>query len=83
MMSLSFAHVMLQTFSCALLAVTNKMWLLYFLSGNMGLYFLYKIVRRDFYYYLNMSGVLRLVVSVVEVRATQKILLIYNACKIT
>ena len=81
MMSLSFAHVMLQTFSCALLAVTNKTWLLYYVSGNVGLYFLYKIVRRDFYYYLNMSGVLRLVVSVLDVRATQKILLIYKACR--
>ena len=70
MMSLSFAHVMLQTFSCALLAVTNKTWLLYYVSGNVGLYFLYKIVRRDFYYYLNMSGVLRPVVSILDVRAT-------------
>ena len=67
MMSLSFAHVMLQTFSCALLAVTNKMWLLYYVSGNVGLFFLYKIVRRDFYYYLNMSGGLRFVASIVVV----------------
>ena len=82
MMSLSFAHVMLQTLSCALLAVTNKTWLLYYVSGNMGLFFLYKIVRRDFYYYLNMSGGLRLFTGVLDVRVAQKILLIYNACRI-
>ena len=81
MMSLSFAHVMLQTFSCALLAVTNKIWLLYYLSGNMGLFFFYKIVRRDFYYFLNFRGVLRLVTSIVEVSDAQ-ILLIYIACRI-
>ena len=81
MMSLSFAHVMLQTFSCALLAVTNKMWLIYYVSASTGLFFFYKIVRRDFYYYLNLRGVFRLVVSVVEVRVTQ-ILLVYNACRI-
>ncbi|GMI05181.1 hypothetical protein TrVE_jg12420 [Triparma verrucosa] len=40
--------------------VPDKAW------RNVGLYFLYKIIRRDFYYYLNMSGLLRLVVSVFE-----------------
>ena len=68
MMSLSFAHVMLRTFSCALLAVTNKRWLLYYLAADMGLFFLYKIVRRDFFYYINLTGIARLVVAIIEVR---------------
>ena len=68
MMSLSFAHVMLRTFSCALLAVTNSQWLMYYLAADMGLFFLYKIVRRDFFYFVNLKGLVRLVVSIFEVR---------------
>ena len=79
MMSLSFAHIILQAFSYALLAVTNKMWLLYYVSASMGLFFFYKIVRRDFYYFLNLRGVFRLVVSIIEVSDAQRILLVHNA----
>ena len=68
MMSLSFAHVMLRTFSCALLAVTNTRWLIYYLAADMGLFSLYKIVRKDFFYYVNLTGIARLVVTIVEVR---------------
>ncbi|GMH47422.1 hypothetical protein TrVE_jg4853 [Triparma verrucosa] len=59
MMSLSFAHVLLQTLSCALLFATNPRWLVYYLAGDIGLFLLYKVARRDFYYWLNVSGVLR------------------------
>ncbi|GMH81317.1 hypothetical protein TL16_g08891 [Triparma laevis f. inornata] len=40
MLALSFANVLLQTFACALLAITNWKWLLYYLFADMGLYFL-------------------------------------------
>ncbi|GMH78487.1 hypothetical protein TrST_g4778 [Triparma strigata] len=73
MMSLSFAHVMLRTFSCALLVVTNKRWLLYYLAADMGLFFLYKIVRKDFFYYVNLTGIARLVGTIVE-RITIKVM---------
>ncbi|GMH64861.1 hypothetical protein TL16_g04058 [Triparma laevis f. inornata] len=66
MMSLSFAHVMLQTFSCALLAVINPNWLVYYLCSNMALFILYKIATRDFLYYPNFSTGLRFVISVFE-----------------
>ena len=65
-MSLSFAHVMLQTFSCALLAVINPNWLVYYLCSNMALFILYKIATRDFLYYPNFSAGLRFVISVFE-----------------
>ena len=68
MMTLSFAHVMLRTISCALLAVTNTRWLLYYIAADMGLFFLYKIARRDFFYFTNLSGIVRLMLSVLEVR---------------
>ena len=67
-MSLSFAHVMLPTFSCALLAVTNTRWLLYYIAADMGLFFVYKIARRDFFYFPNLRGIVRLAASVLEVR---------------
>ena len=71
MMSLSFSHVMLRTFSCALLAVTDTRWLLYYLAADMGLFFLYKILRRDFFYFVNLTGIVRLIASVLAVRITK------------
>lgn len=64
MMSLSFAHVLLLTFSFALLAMTKTSWLLYFLGIDMVLFFVYKIVRRDFYYFLNVEGLLRCICAI-------------------
>ncbi|GMH86951.1 hypothetical protein TrST_g4851 [Triparma strigata] len=73
MMSLSFAHVMLRTFSCALLALTNPQWLIYYLVADVGLFFLYKIVRRDFFYLVNLNGIVRLAIAILE-RFTIKLL---------
>ncbi|GMH67149.1 hypothetical protein TrST_g14100 [Triparma strigata] len=66
MMSLSFAHVMLRTFSCALLAVTNTRWLIYYLAADMGLFFLFKIMRKDFFYFINLRGIVRLSISILN-----------------
>ncbi|GMH92478.1 hypothetical protein TrST_g1907 [Triparma strigata] len=38
-------------------------WLLYFLGLDMCLFFLYKIARRDFFYWANFRGIVRLVGS--------------------
>ena len=73
MMSLTFAHVLLQTFACALLAATNTIWLVYYLSADTALFILYKIVRKDFFYYVNMTGFFRLVVAILD-RVTVKTL---------
>ncbi|GMH63802.1 hypothetical protein TrLO_g587 [Triparma laevis f. longispina] len=54
-MALSFAHVMLQTFSCALLAVTNPWWLLYYFAADFGFSFLFKTARSDLLYILNLN----------------------------
>ena len=58
---------MLRTFSCALLAVTDTRWLLYYLAADMGLFFLYKIVRKDFFYFINLRGIVRLSISILNV----------------
>ena len=72
---------MLRTISCALLAVTNTRWLLYYIAADMGLFFLYKIARRDFFYFTNLSGIVRLMTSVLEVRIKIRffLLLIFNS----
>ncbi|GMH96194.1 hypothetical protein TrST_g13191 [Triparma strigata] len=44
-MSLTFAHVLLLTSACALLALTNPNWLLLFLGVDMGIFYLYKMLR--------------------------------------
>ena len=71
MMSLSFAHVLLLTSACALLALTNPNWLMLFLGVDMGIFFLYKIIRGDIFYYMNVDGFVRLVTAIM-VRFTEK-----------
>lgn len=81
MMSLAFSHVLLLTFSCALLSVTKSTWLLYFLGLDIGLFFVYKIVARDFYYFVNLEGIERLIASL-TVRFVGKIFVSKN-CTLT
>ncbi|GMI07457.1 hypothetical protein TrVE_jg8418 [Triparma verrucosa] len=47
-------------------ALSRARWLLYYIAADMGLFFLYKIVRRDFFYYANLKGLIRLVLSIPE-----------------
>ena len=65
MMSITFAHVLLLTFSCALLAATDSKLVVYFLGTDMALFFLYRIARKDFFY-LNMNGMTRLIIAIVS-----------------
>ena len=73
MISLSFAHVLLLTSACALLALTNPNWLLLFLGVDMSIFFLYKIMRGDFFYWLNTAGVVRFLTAIIA-RFVTKIL---------
>lgn len=63
-MALSFAHVMLQTFSCAWLAVTNPWWLLYYFAADFGFFFLFKTARSDLLYFLNLNDLVRFVTTI-------------------
>ena len=77
MMALSLAHTLLQTFSCALLAVMDIKLLYIYIGADVGIYFLYKIVRKDVYYFPNISGVARLVTAIVE-RGGAKIMISFT-----
>lgn len=74
MLTLSFAHVLLQTFTCALLAIIDMNYLLYYLGVDMGLFLLYKIARKDFFYYANLRGAVRFIGSLTS-RIAVKIVL--------
>jgi hypothetical protein len=73
MFSISFLQVTAKCASVALLAVTNVQWLVYYLGGDMALYFVQKIFRRDFIYQLPLplgvavpvSGIERIIVKTV------------------
>ena len=54
MFSISFLQVTAKCVSVALLAVTDVSWLVYYLAGDMALYFLQKILRRDFIYHVSL-----------------------------
>lgn len=60
----TLSHVLLQAGSCALLARMSVNWLWYYIGVDMGLFFLFKIIRRDFFYFPRAQGLLRLVGSV-------------------
>ncbi|GMH83489.1 hypothetical protein TL16_g09612 [Triparma laevis f. inornata] len=77
MMSFSSVHVLLQSFSCALLLIMNKTWFYYYVGADIGLFFLFKIVTRDFFYYLNVSGILRIISSVIA-RLAVKVMLSFT-----
>ncbi|GMI02696.1 hypothetical protein TrVE_jg6933 [Triparma verrucosa] len=49
-------------------SLTDMRWLLYYLAADMGLFFLYKILRRDFLSFVNLTGIVRLIASVLAVR---------------
>ncbi|GMH81378.1 hypothetical protein TL16_g08911 [Triparma laevis f. inornata] len=63
LMAFTYAHVLLLTFSCALLAIMNPLYLIYFLSIDMALFFIFKIATRDFFYFVNLRGFVRFIVS--------------------
>ena len=58
--------MLLLTSACALLALTNRNWLLLFLGVDMGIFFLYKILRGDFFYFLNLEGVVRFFTAIID-----------------
>lgn len=73
----TFAHVLLRTFSCTLLAITNTSWLIYFVLADFGSYFLWKIARNDFHYWANVDGILRYTISIIS-RVGVKIMVDYT-----
>ena len=54
---LCITHIVGKTSALALLYVTNRMYLLSYLGVEMGVYLLYKILRKDFYCWTPRTGI--------------------------
>jgi len=53
MLTLTMAHTLARTFSCALLMVSKASYLMYYLLGDLALFYLVKLVRRYLRYATN------------------------------
>ncbi|GMH90820.1 hypothetical protein TrST_g3882 [Triparma strigata] len=78
MIAISFAQVLLLTFSCALLAMTNTKFLALFIGLDTGIFSLYKIIKKDFYQQYNLSGILRLTQACLTRLTTTKLMVNYT-----
>jgi hypothetical protein len=77
MLALSTLQVASKTLSTALLVVTNPSWLLYYMSGDIGLYFVQKICRRDLQYWIPLPRAVSIPLSVVQ-RVAAKFVVDYS-----
>jgi hypothetical protein len=58
--------LLVRSVSMALLAMVGGQWVLAYLVGDMGLYFVYKILRRDLWHWIPLEGAASVVESVLE-----------------
>ena len=58
MVAMACAHVLMKILAFSLLLRLNEIILLVYLAGDMFMFFLYKIVRKDFPYHLRVSGLI-------------------------
>ena len=58
--------LIVRSVSMALLAMVGGQWVLLYLVGDMGLYFVYKILRRDLWHWIPLEGAASVVESVLE-----------------
>ena len=66
MTMISTLHSLSRSVGYAILAVVDLNLALRFFVGEVGAYLLYKIGRRDFYYWARLEGVLSVIISLVE-----------------
>jgi hypothetical protein len=78
MFLLTFAHTLARSFSCALVAKVSTSWLAMYLGGDLLLYYLYKLLRGDLRYFLNTSGGLSIITTVL-IRFSQKAMVDFTA----
>ncbi|GMI38047.1 hypothetical protein TeGR_g2496 [Tetraparma gracilis] len=58
--------LLVRSVSMALLAIVGGQWVLVYLVSDMGLYFTYKILRRDLWHWMPLEGAASVVESVLE-----------------
>jgi hypothetical protein len=69
--------LLVRSVSLALLAMVGSQWVLVYLVSDMGFYFTYKILRRDFWHWIPLEGAAELVVTVME-RLVVKVLVSFT-----
>ena len=80
MMGISTLHNLNRSVGCAMLALTKTGNLLvFFLVGEMGLYLFFKVVRDEFFYFVEIGGPIKFVVALVE-RVLGKIIVDFSGC---
>jgi hypothetical protein len=63
MLAITVCHLLMRTLATALLLITNSLWLLLFMVGDMSVFMLLKTARGDFRVWMNVPGWMGLVVS--------------------
>ena len=69
--------LLVRSVSTALLAMVGWRWIVGYLVGDMSLYFVYKLLRRDFWHWVPLKGAMSVVQSVLE-RLIVKVLVDYT-----
>ena len=64
MVVMTTSHVLVKVLACSLMLRLNQTWFTLYVSGDMAIYFFYKIVRGDLRYCLNCPNALSWLVSV-------------------
>jgi hypothetical protein len=65
--------LLVRSVSMALLAMAGGRWMLVYLVSDMGMYFVYKILRRDLWHWTVLEGAGSVVIAVIE-RIVAKVL---------
>ena len=68
----SSSHILMKLGSVALLAVVSPFYLGLYFSGDVGLFVLYKLLRRDFTYWVNIPSRAKSIISSCVVRVAMK-----------
>ena len=77
---ISCLHNISKSLGCALLAASSSpIWVVCFLGGEMIIYLIFKIVRRDFLYWVNVEGSLGVLISCIN-RIFGKIVADFSGC---
>ena len=79
MTMISALHNLSRSVGYAILAVVDLNLALKFFVGEVGFYLLYKIARRDFYWWLRLEGVLSVILSLLD-RTLVKVITDFTGC---
>ena len=75
----STSHILGKTLASALLATVSANYLWTHIGADMGLYLLFKVVRRDFYYWIPVRGILAIICAFIS-RIFVKIIVDFTGC---